>query len=123
VKLPTAYMVPPHCANCLTCITDDVTAGKCGVHAAGVVETGPPVAPKAGAARPRVNVAVTAALANLDLFDHMNRAPIRLSLKVPPPQRRRHYRRFACVPMLSRVQSPRWAVAGHLPEQSISKGA
>jgi hypothetical protein len=39
--VPTAYMVFPHWANCRTIIVVDDVAGRCGVHGAGVVETGP----------------------------------------------------------------------------------
>src|SRR5580704_15697841 len=48
LKVPTAYIVPPHCASWRTCSVAPVFA-SCGVPAAGVDDTGP-VAAWAGAA-------------------------------------------------------------------------
>src|SRR6266567_808932 len=50
VKLPTAYMVPPHCTSCRTCSVVPVGASA-GVPLAGCVDTGP-LAASAGAASP-----------------------------------------------------------------------
>jgi hypothetical protein len=51
VKLPTAYMVPPHWASCRTCSVVPVGASW-GVPAAGVEDTGPVAADAGPATRP-----------------------------------------------------------------------
>jgi hypothetical protein len=65
VKLPTAYMVPPHWASCRTCSVVPVVA-SCGVPAAGVEDTGPVAAdagpatsPMLPASAPAPKIAVT----------------------------------------------------------------
>lgn len=42
VKVPTPYIVVPHSTSCRIFIVDELVVGRCGVHAAGVVETSPP---------------------------------------------------------------------------------
>ena len=41
VKVPTAYMVLPHCTSCRTCSVVPVYDPSCGVPLAGVEDTGP----------------------------------------------------------------------------------
>src|SRR6266567_1807144 len=54
VKLPTAYMVPPHCTSCRTCSVVPVGASA-GVPLAGCVDTGP-LAATAAAACPAIEL-------------------------------------------------------------------
>ena len=49
VKVPTAYMVPPHCTSWRIC-SFVLVALSCGVWLAGVVDTGPVAAPAGTAA-------------------------------------------------------------------------
>src|SRR5580698_4627124 len=63
VKVPTAYMVPPHCAICRICSFGLLFGGRCGTFATGVEDTGPVGAAvaKDGAANPARPTATAAA--------------------------------------------------------------
>lgn len=41
VKVPTAYIVLPHCTICRICWTGLVIGSRCGVFVTGVADTGP----------------------------------------------------------------------------------
>src|ERR1700729_3058241 len=63
VKVPTAYIVPPHCAICRICSFGLLFGGRCGTFATGVEDTGPVGAAVAndGAANPARPTATAAA--------------------------------------------------------------
>src|ERR1700722_11281400 len=88
VKVPTAYIVPPHCASCRICSTWLVEAGKCGTLLGGVADTTPaggdsPPVPACAAGMATASIAAAAANTTRYLFT------------TSPPVRRQARRRWS----------------------------